>query len=426
MQSLESLNAIPDDELLLRLVALLRESRHTEADLVAHMAEVDARRLYVREATPSMFVYSTERLHLSEAEACLRIAAARASRQHPILLAMLADGRLHLSAIAKLAPHLTPANSEDLLRRATHKTKREIDDLVAELAPRPDVQDSIRKVPAGRFVARVAPAQRGEVKALSAGEGHVSISVAKAGGDHNAAPLAVQASSDHAVSAVTSSAVRPGDVASGSAEELGRVEAALSPRPEWVDSDRLDGTVRWAASAISSRGVIEPLAPARYRVQFTASAELREKIERLQTLMRSTISGGDLAAVIDAAVTEKLERLEARRFGRARAPRKGVAGTDTSPRTRQVPAAVKRVVHERDEGRCRYVDTQGRRCTARGQVQYHHRVPFGVGGDHAPSNMALLCAGHNRYMAEIDYGREAVGRHRRANAPLSRPTPSEE
>ena len=59
-----------------------------------------------------MFAYCTERLHLSEAEAYLRIAAARASREHPILLTMLADGRLHLTAIAKLAPHLTPDNRE--------------------------------------------------------------------------------------------------------------------------------------------------------------------------------------------------------------------------------------------------------------------------------------------------------------------------
>jgi hypothetical protein len=172
--------------------------------------------------------------------------------------------------------------------------------------------------------------------------------------------------------------------------------------------------------------VIEPLAPARYRVQFTASAELRDKLERLQTLMRSATAGGDLAAVIEAAVTEKLERLEARRFGQTETPRKSVSTSDTSPRTRSVPAAVKRAVHERDEGRCRYVDTRGRRCTARGLVQYHHRLPFGVGGDHRPANLSLLCRGHNRYLAEIDYGREAVGRHRRANAPLSRPTPSEE
>jgi hypothetical protein len=100
-----------------------------------------------------MFVYRTERLHLSEAEACLRIAAARASREHPVLLEMLADGRLHLSAIARLAPHLTPQNRDELLRNATHRTKREIDELVAELARRPDVPASIRKLPvAGSFL----------------------------------------------------------------------------------------------------------------------------------------------------------------------------------------------------------------------------------------------------------------------------------
>lgn len=59
--------------------------------------------------------------------------------------------------------------------------------------------------------------------------------------------------------------------------------------------------------------MVEPLAPARYRVQFTASAELHDKLERLQTLMRSSVPAGDLAAIIEAAVTEKLERLESRR-----------------------------------------------------------------------------------------------------------------
>jgi hypothetical protein len=108
MESTHELKTIPDDELLRRLVDLLRHSRRTEADLVAHIGEVDARRLYAREASPSMFAYCTERLHLSDAEAYLRIAAARAAREHPVLLQMLADGRLHLTAVAKLAPHLTP------------------------------------------------------------------------------------------------------------------------------------------------------------------------------------------------------------------------------------------------------------------------------------------------------------------------------
>ena len=106
--------------------------------LVAHIGEVDARRLYVR-AAPSMFGYCTAVLHLSEHEAYARIAVARAARRHPELLVMLGDGRLHLSGIAKLAAHLTAANCSSLLARATHKTKAEIEALIAEIAPKPDV-----------------------------------------------------------------------------------------------------------------------------------------------------------------------------------------------------------------------------------------------------------------------------------------------
>src|SRR5215470_15452014 len=124
-----ALSSLSDDELLRRLLDLLRHSRRVEADLVAHIGEVDARRLFAREAAPSMFAYCTEILHLSEAEAYLRITVARASRVHPVLLAMLGGGRLHLSGIAKLAPHLTVANRDSVLARAAHRSKREIEDL---------------------------------------------------------------------------------------------------------------------------------------------------------------------------------------------------------------------------------------------------------------------------------------------------------
>ena len=147
MERTHSLTSFSDDDLLRRLSDLLGRSRRDEADLVAHIGEVDRRRLYAREASPSMFAYCTEVLHLSEAEAYLRIAAARASREHPLLLTMLADGRLHLTAIAKLAPHLTLENREALLKRAAHKSRREIEELVAELSPRPDAPAVMRKLP---------------------------------------------------------------------------------------------------------------------------------------------------------------------------------------------------------------------------------------------------------------------------------------
>ena len=160
---------------------------------------------------------------------------------------------------------------------------------------------------------------------------------------------------------------------------------------------------------------VEPLSPGRYRIQFTAGADLRDKLERLQALMRSSVPDGDLAAIIEEAVTEKLERLEARRFARTKAPRKGLLESAVTPSSRRIPAAVRRAVHERDGGRCRYVDDQGRRCTARGGLEFHHRHPFALGGDHSPANVSLLCRASATALADVDYGRKAVARHRGSN-----------
>jgi hypothetical protein len=159
-------------------------------------------------------------------------------------------------------------------------------------------------------------------------------------------------------------------------------------------------------------------------VQFTASAAFHHKLERLQALMSSSVPVGDLAAVIEQAVTEKLERLEARRFARTSNPRKDPADAETedpdlSPSSRYIPAAVRRAVRERDGDRCRYVDEQGRRCKGRDGLQFHHGRPFGLGGGHSVNNVRLMCRAHNAYLAECDYGREAMATHRRPSGRTS-------
>jgi hypothetical protein len=135
-------------------------------------------------------------------------------------------------------------------------------------------------------------------------------------------------------------------------------------------------------------------------VQFTASAELHRKLVRLRALMRTKVPDGDLAALVEEAVTEKLERLEARRFATTKTPRKQLSKTDTSPSSRHIPAAVRRAVYERDGSRCRFVDEQGRRCTERQRLEFHHRHPFGLGGDHGPQEIRLMCRAHNEYLAD--------------------------
>jgi hypothetical protein len=76
-----------------------------------------------------------------------RIAVARAARSFPLILDLLADGSVHLTAVKLLAPHLRPENHREVLESARGKTKLEIQEIVARLAPKPDAPTSIRRVP---------------------------------------------------------------------------------------------------------------------------------------------------------------------------------------------------------------------------------------------------------------------------------------
>ena len=270
------------------------------------------------------------------------------SRRHPMVLTMLEDGRLHLSGIATLAPQLkklTPAVGVELLARAVHKSKRELKELVAELAPKPDVPPSVRRVPR-----------------------RVSQEFKKTG--NTAGPEA-------------SSETRP---------------SGEPPTPSGT-VDRKPPSVP-ASESRDPRAKVEPLAPARYIVQFTASGELRDKLERLTVLT----PGSDLASIIDAAVSEKLERLEARRFGKTNKPRKNLDDADTSSGVRGISAAVKRFVWHRDGGRCTFVSQDGRRCPERHRLEFHHDDPYGLGGARSAGNVRLLCPlcryRHNSHYAD--------------------------
>ena len=319
MEKKDELKSLSDDELLLRLSNVLKQSRRVEVVLVAHIAEVDAPGLFVSQASSSMHKYCTDVLHLSDAEAHLRIAAARASLRHPALLTMLEDGRLHLSGIALLAPYLTNSNCEELLARATKKTKGELLLLVAEIAPKADVAPSIWKLPERPRKREQEPAKKNSLESAN---------------EHRA---------------------------SGA-------EATPSGKSNPIDETR----------PAEKPPIIEPLAPSRYRVQFTASPELHDKLERL---------------------------------GKVKKPRKTLEEADTSPGVRGISAPVRRFVWERDQGQCTYESTDGRRCPERRGLQFHHDDPYWMGGDRGATNVRLMCAAHNLYMGEMDYGKDKMNRH---------------
>ena len=142
-----SFSHVTDHDLIAAVKNAAQQERHATVHLIASLMELDARRLYLREGCSSLFTYCTEVLHLSEHAAYGRIEAARAARRFPVLLDLLAEGALTLTAIGLLAPHLTPENQSQVLDAARHKSKRAVEHLVASLSPRPDVPATVRKLP---------------------------------------------------------------------------------------------------------------------------------------------------------------------------------------------------------------------------------------------------------------------------------------
>jgi len=163
------LTHVGDGALLRSLDTLVGQERCATADVLAHIAEVDARRLYLPAGFPSMYEYCVGKLRLSEDAAYKRIQAARAARQFPAIFPAIAEGRLHLSAVVRLAGHLTPGNADELLNAAAHKNLAELEKLLAERFPQPDVATRLEAL-AGNPVLQqlssrtVAPDERGNLE----------------------------------------------------------------------------------------------------------------------------------------------------------------------------------------------------------------------------------------------------------------------
>src|SRR5688572_1798551 len=315
----QSLAHLSDDELLAAVKCLATRECRATAALVRSLMELDARRLYLGEGYSSLFTYCTQALHLAEGAAHNRIEAARAARRFPAILTALEDGAVTLTTVRLVAPHLTTANQQDVLARACHKGKREVEALVASLRPLPSVPSTIRKLPEPRQVPL------------------------------NTKPVVL-----------TSTTAAPGP-------------PVVTP-----------------AIGMASRPMETPLAPERYKLQFTISGETHAKLRRVQALGRHVIPSGDPAEIFDRALTLLLQALEHRRCAAVSRPR---AAREVG-RSRHIPASVKRDVWQRDEGRCAYIGRDGR-CTERSFLEYHHVQPYAAGGVAATANIELRCRAHN-------------------------------
>ncbi|HEV8244889.1 MAG TPA: HNH endonuclease signature motif containing protein, partial [Polyangiaceae bacterium] len=254
---------------------------------------------------------------------------------------LLDEGKLSLSVICRLKQFITLDNHQELLTGVSDLSARKADAWLAARFPRPDAPSRARKLP--------------EQRALGA----PAISQPSPAADEQAAP--------------------------------GPAPAALKLTP--------------SASKRADRGIVEPLAAERYRVQFTANQELKDKLELAADLMAHRNPNRDFASIVDKALDLLITELKKERFGQTSRPRRARKSTQE-----HVTNSTKRTVFERDGLQCAYVDEHGKRCTARAFLERDHRVPRARGGGSQPENIRHLCRPHNQFAAELEFGRAHIER----------------
>jgi len=367
------LEHLSDRQLLERLQGVLRTQRCALAELIAHLGEVEERRLHLVAAHGSMFSYCVQHLGMSEDEACRRIELARLARKFPVLFGELASGRISLSVALLLKPVLTPGNHAELIAAARGASMRTARELLAARLPKPDVPSRIRKLPE-RLVAHVIPATADEgiggmpapdvasamAAAAAADVSTISAGTANAANRTQAAGAGVVSAISVPATDVAPARVTPDAIAAATAAPA-LISSLQRPRPLELEPDSLAardaerllqappaptepsparpqaGLPRYADSRQrTDRQRIDPLSAERYRIQFTADASLKQKLELARDLLRHSNPNGDFAPVISRALDLLVEELMQRRFG---ARRKDTSRGSARPTSDAAPAA---------------------------------------------------------------------------------------
>jgi hypothetical protein len=369
-------SALSDHELLARLEGLAGKEREASAELVAHLAALDSRpSLFAAQGYGSLFSYCTHALQLSEDAACNRIEAARACRRFPLILDLLASGSLSQTSVRLLGPHLTAENHESVLARARDRRRREIEALIAELAPRPDVASTVRKVPC-----RNPTRQPGSASGLGPAMTSV-LSAAEAAIAPSPSPLPATPRPIVEASAPERYYVRF-TIGQETHEKLRRLQALL--RREIPDGD--PGAIFDRAITLLLEKVEKTKLGA--AVKPRPSRAIRPATDPIVPIRPAADKEGCKPALLSGHVRPALPS----------------GHVPPSLQSRTLPREVKCKVWARDAGQCAFVSSAGRRCTEGTFLEYHHVQPHAKQGPATVANISLRCWRHNQYEAELVFG----------------------
>ena len=374
----EQVRELTDETLLQSLQDLVRRSASLTAAVLVHLGEVEVRGLHLGLGHSSVFTYCTQALGFFESAAYKRIQVARLCRRLPVVLDAVQSGRVHLSGLCVLGPHLDESNVGPVLAEAAGRSKRELEALAERL----------RSLSARR-------SQRGEPVL-----GHAETLDLFAGpsGTHT----------------LVADLAEPAPLPDPAPAPVGLAPAASAPADP----------VRRASGARSDAR----------RITVVATPRLLERLERARALLAHTVPYGDTTAVLERALDVLVATLEKRRFGvGARPCRAAISSGTSAPQSgpsrsrRPIPIAVRRAVYARDGGRCAFVGSSGHRCGETRALELHHRHAHARGGPDTVDNLALRCRSHNQHEARLDFGEEparVAGSRRLAPVPRSDATGS--
>jgi hypothetical protein len=353
-----------------RLHVLLRREQSAQADFLLALATFDARRAWMDLGYSSLFHYLHRELGMSKGAAHYRKTAAELINRVPAVVQPLREGGLCITSIIELAKVLTPENQDEVLPRFFHCSRQEAKAVSAELRP-------AEVVPA-RTVVTVAP----------------RVSEAQ-----TAAPVP------------RGSTIEPESAAATSAPPA-TPSAAPAARP--------------LPPGPPPRSAAEPLTADLRRLHVTVSKRFMQKLEAAKDALSHSHPGADVEAILESGLDALLERA-AKRKGIVKRPRAAAppADAETSENPRYVPAAVRREVWLRDEGRCQWPTSDGGICGSTHRCELDHIHPVGRGGRSVASNLRVACVFHNSLAAREVYGDEWMdaftGAGRRARDPRESP-----
>ena len=350
-----------DHELLRALNDVVTRDRATTAEMLALIGEAERRRLYAAAGFESMHRYCVGKLKMSGDMAYKRVRAARVSRRFPSVLEAVADGRLNVSTLVRLAPHLKwmpAAAGLELLAAAEGKGRDDLELLIAARFPQADLPAAVQQIPPAAIAGDLAP------------------------GPNQDNPM---------TSAAAAGATSMGD----------RIDdSSGSDRPAAGDEIVSLASPSHLPITVPQYPRVAPLSPGRFALQLTVSQETHDKLRRAQALLAHAVPSGELAEVLDRALDALIAKLEKQKFAATDKP--GTARTSSNPR--HIPAHVRRAVRKRDGDQCTYVSPDGHRCEAKRFLEYDHEVPLARGGDTCVANVRLRCRAHNQLEAERMFG----------------------